>query len=342
MTILVTGAAGFIGFHITKRLLREGFEVVGMDNLSPYYDLRLKKARLQELEDFSKKQSVKFFFFKDDLENKNFLTELFRKYKFNKVVNLAAQAGVRYSIENPSSYINSNIVGFANLLEVCRRNDIENLIYASSSSVYGGNKRLPFSEEHNVDHPVSLYAASKKANELMAHSYSHLYGIPTTGLRFFTVYGPWGRPDMALFLFTKSILKGEPIQIFNKGEMIRDFTFIDDITESLLRVINKKASKDSNFNYLQPSPSSSWAPYKIFNIGNSNPINLMDFISTIEEIIGRKAKKEFLDMQPGDVASTSADTELLENWIGFKPRTSVKEGIKKFIDWYTDFYDIKY
>tara|TARA_B100000242_G_scaffold115992_1_gene81015 strand:+ start:1336 stop:2364 length:1029 start_codon:yes stop_codon:yes gene_type:complete len=342
MTILVTGAAGFIGFHITKRLLREGFEVVGMDNLSPYYDLRLKKARLQELEDFSKKQSVKFFFFKDDLENKNFLTELFRKYKFNKVVNLAAQAGVRYSIENPSSYINSNIVGFANLLEVCRRNDIENLIYASSSSVYGGNKRLPFSEEHNVDHPVSLYAASKKANELMAHSYSHLYGIPTTGLRFFTVYGPWGRPDMALFLFTKSILKGEPIQIFNKGEMIRDFTFIDDITESLFRVINKEASSDSNFDYLQPSPSSSWAPYKIFNIGNSNPINLMDFISTIEEIIGRKAKKEFLDMQPGDVASTSADTELLENWIGFKPRTSVKEGIKKFIDWYTDFYDIKY
>ena len=342
MTILVTGAAGVIGFHITKRLLREGFEVVGMDNLSPYYDLRLKKARLKELEDFSKKQSVKFFFFKDDLENKNFLTELFRKYKFNKVVNLAAQAGVRYSIENPSSYINSNIVGFANLLEVCRRNDIENLIYASSSSVYGGNKRLPFSEEHNVDHPVSLYAASKKANELMAHSYSHLYGIPTTGLRFFTVYGPWGRPDMALFLFTKSILKGEPIQIFNKGEMIRDFTFIDDITESLFRVINKEASSDSNFDYLQPSPSSSWAPYKIFNIGNSNPINLMDFISTIEEIIGRKAKKEFLDMQPGDVASTSADTELLENWVGFKPRTSVKEGIKKFIDWYTDFYDIKY
>ena len=342
MTILVTGAAGFIGFHITKRLLREGFEVVGMDNLSPYYDLRLKKARLQELEDFSKKQSVKFFFFKDDLENKNFLTDLFRKYKFNKVVNLAAQAGVRYSIENPSSYINSNIVGFANLLEVCRRNDIENLIYASSSSVYGGNKRLPFSEEHNVDHPVSLYAASKKANELMAHSYSHLYGIPTTGLRFFTVYGPWGRPDMALFLFTKSILKGEPIQIFNKGEMIRDFTFIDDITESLFRVINKEASSDSNFDYLQPSPSSSWAPYKIFNIGNSNPINLMDFITTIEEMIGRKAKKEFLDMQPGDVASTSADTELLENWIGFKPRTSVKEGIKKFIDWYTDFYDIKY
>ena len=342
MTILITGAAGFIGFHITKRLLREGFEVVGMDNLSPYYDVRLKEARLKELEDFSKKQSVKFFFFKDDLENKNFLTELFRKYKFNKVVNLAAQAGVRYSIENPSSYINSNIVGFANLLEVCRRNDIEHLIYASSSSVYGGNKMLPFSEEHNVDHPVSLYAASKKANELMAHSYSHLYGIPTTGLRFFTVYGPWGRPDMALFLFTKSILKGEPIQIFNKGEMIRDFTFIDDITESLLRVINKKASKDSNFNYLQPSPSSSWAPYKIFNIGNSNPVKLMDFISTIEEIIGCKAKKEFLDMQPGDVASTSADTELLENWVGFKPRTSVKEGIKKFIDWYTDFYNIKY
>ena len=338
MTILITGAAGFIGFHITKRLLIEGFEVVGVDNLSPYYDLRLKKARLNELENLSEKQHVKFFFFKEDLDNRNFLSELFRKFKFNKVVNLAAQAGVRYSIENPSSYINSNIVGFANLLEVCRRNCIEHLIYASSSSVYGGNKNLPFSEEHNVDHPVSLYAASKKANELMAHSYSHLYGIPTTGLRFFTVYGPWGRPDMALFLFTKSILKGEPIKIFNKGDMIRDFTFIDDITESLFRVINKEANSDSNFDYLQPSPSSSWAPYRIFNIGNSNPINLMDFISTIEEILGLKAKKEFLDMQPGDVASTSADTELLENWIGFKPRTSVKEGIKKFVDWYKDFY----
>ena len=341
MTILITGAAGFIGFHITKRLLIEGFEVVGVDNLNPYYDLRLKKARLNKLKNLSKKQSVKFFFFKEDLENQNFLTELFRKFKFNKVVNLAAQAGVRYSIENPSSYINSNIVGFANLLEVCRRNCIEHLIYASSSSVYGGNKNLPFSEEHNVDHPVSLYAASKKANELMAHSYSHLYGIPTTGLRFFTVYGPWGRPDMALFLFTKSILKGEPIKIFNKGDMMRDFTFIDDITESLFRVINKDAISDPNFDYLQPSPSASWAPYKIFNIGNSNPINLMDFISTIEEILGIKAKKEFLDMQPGDVASTSADTALLENWVGFKPRTSVKDGIKKFIDWYKDFYNFK-
>ena len=341
MTILITGAAGFIGFHITKRLLIEGFEVVGVDNLNPYYDLRLKKTRLNELKNLSKKQSVKFLFFKEDLENKNFLTELFRKFKFNKVVNLAAQAGVRYSIENPSSYINSNIVGFANLLEVCRRNCIEHLIYASSSSVYGGNKKLPFSEAHNVDHPVSLYAASKKANELMAHSYSHLYGIPTTGLRFFTVYGPWGRPDMALFLFTKSILNGEPIKIFNKGDMMRDFTFIDDITESLFRVINKDAISDPNFDYLKPSPSASWAPYKIFNIGNSNPINLMDFISTIEEILGIKAKKEFLDMQPGDVASTSADTVLLENWVGFKPRTSVKDGIKKFIDWYKDFYNFK-
>ena len=341
MTILVTGAAGFIGFHLTKRLLSEGIEVVGLDNLSPYYDIRLKNGRLHKLEELSKKSSVKFFFFKEDLQNKNFLIELFKKFKFNKVVNLAAQAGVRYSIENPSSYIDSNIVGFANLLEVCRRNDIEHLIYASSSSVYGGNKNLPFSEEHNVDHPVSLYAASKKSNELMAHSYSHLYKIPTTGLRFFTVYGPWGRPDMALFLFTKAILNEEPIKIFNKGEMVRDFTFIDDITESLFRVINKKSASDFNFDYLKPSPSSSWAPYRIFNIGNSNPINLMDFISTIEEILGRKAKKEFLDMQPGDVASTSADTALLEKWIGFKPKTSVKEGIKKFIDWYKDFYNIE-
>ena len=341
MTILITGTAGFIGFHITKRLLNEGFEVVGLDNLNPYYDVKLKNSRLNILKELSKKKSVKFSFFKEDLENQNFLTELFNKFTFNEVLNLAAQAGVRYSIENPSAYINSNILGFSNLLEVCRKNNIQQLIYASSSSVYGGNKNLPFSEEHNVDHPVSLYAASKKANELMAHSYSHLYGIPTTGLRFFTVYGPWGRPDMALFLFTKSILNKEPIKIFNKGDMIRDFTFIDDITESLFRVINKKATSDSNFDYLQPSPSSSWAPYRIFNIGNSNPINLMDFISTIEEILGCKAKKEFLDMQPGDVASTSADTALLENWIGFKPRTSIKEGIKKFIDWYKDFYNIK-
>ena len=341
MTILITGTAGFIGFHITKRLLNEGFEVVGLDNLNPYYDVKLKNSRLNILKELSKKKSVKFSFFKEDLENQNFLTELFNKFTFNEVLNLAAQAGVRYSIENPSAYINSNILGFSNLLEVCRKNNIQQLIYASSSSVYGGNKNLPFSEEHNVDHPVSLYAASKKANELMAHSYSHLYGIPTTGLRFFTVYGPWGRPDMALFLFTKSILNKEPIKIFNKGDMIRDFTFIDDITESLFRVINKKATSDSNFDYLQPSPSSSWAPYRIFNIGNSNPINLMDFISTIEEILGCEAKKEFLDMQPGDVASTSADTALLENWIGFKPRTSIKEGIKKFIDWYKDFYNIK-
>ncbi|MDC3029028.1 NAD-dependent epimerase [Prochlorococcus sp. AH-716-P20] len=337
MTILVTGSAGFIGFHLTKKLLKEGFEVVGIDNLNSYYDVSLKNERLKELKKFSKDIPIKFQFFKEDITNKIFLDDLFKKFKFKKVVNLAAQAGVRYSLKNPSSYINSNILGFANILESCRNYDVEHLIYASSSSVYGGNKNMPFSENQNVDYPISLYAASKKSNELMAHTYSHLYAIPTTGLRFFTVYGPWGRPDMALFLFTKSIIEKNPIKVFNNGEMTRDFTYIDDIIESLFRVIKKIPKPEMDLDNRSEVPST--APYRIFNIGNSNPIKLMEFISEIENSLGIKAKKEFLEMQPGDVANTFADTTALEKWINFKPNTSVKDGITEFIKWYKKFFN---
>ena len=340
MTILVTGSAGFIGFHLTKELLKRGIDVIGYDNLNEYYDPSLKAARLAELNKISSTRSIDFIFVKGDLENKELLRDTFKVYKPQKVVNLAAQAGVRYSIKNPSSYINSNLVGFGNILDECRNNEIKHLIYASSSSVYGGNENMPFSESHGVDHPVSLYAASKKANELMAHSYSHLYRLPTTGLRFFTVYGPWGRPDMALFLFTNAILKNKPIQIFNNGNMIRDFTYIDDIIESLIRVIDKPAISDKDFDKSNPNPARSWAPYKIFNIGNSEPIELMKYIIQIEKSIGIKAKKKFLPMQPGDVIATSADTSLLENWIDFKPKTSIEIGVKRFVDWYREFYEI--
>ena len=336
MSILVTGSAGFIGFHLTKKLLNEGFEVIGLDNLNSYYDVNLKNERLKELKKFSKDLPNKFQFFKEDITNKIFLDDLFKKFNFKKVVNLAAQAGVRYSLENPSSYISSNIVGFANILESCRKYNIEHLIYASSSSVYGGNKEMPFSENQNVDYPISLYAASKKSNELMAHTYSHLYKIPATGLRFFTVYGPWGRPDMALFLFTKSIINNTPIKVFNNGEMTRDFTYIDDIVESVYRVINKIPSPDIDSD--NRSEVTSVAPYRIFNIGNSHPIKLMEFISEIENSLGIKAKKEFLEMQPGDVANTFADTSALEKWINFKPNTSVKDGITEFIKWYKKFF----
>jgi len=336
MSILVTGSAGFIGFHLTKRLLNEGFEVIGLDNLNSYYDVNLKNERLKELKKFSKDLPNKFQFFKEDITNKIFLDDLFKKFNFKKVVNLAAQAGVRYSLENPSSYISSNIVGFANILESCKKYNIEHLIYASSSSVYGGNKEMPFSENQNVDYPISLYAASKKSNELMAHTYSHLYQIPTTGLRFFTVYGPWGRPDMALFLFTKSIINNTPIKVFNNGEMTRDFTYIDDIIESLFRVINKIPTPDIDSD--NRTELLSKAPYRIFNIGNSNPIQLMEFISEIENTLGIKAKKELLEMQPGDVANTFADTSALEKWINFKPNTSVKDGITEFIKWYKIFF----
>ena len=338
MTILVTGSSGFIGFHLSKRLLELGEKVVGVDNLNNYYDINLKLSRNNYLENLANKNGYKFNFIKEDIENKEKLKEIFNTFKVNTVVNLAAQAGVRYSLENPSAYINSNVSGFGNILEMCRQYNIKHLIYASSSSVYGGNKKLPFSEMDSVDHPISIYAATKKANELMAHTYSNLYNLPTTGLRFFTVYGPWGRPDMALFIFTKSIIENKPIKIFNKGKMIRDFTYIDDIIESLIRVIKKIPKENKEFNYINPSLASSWAPYKIFNIGNSQPTPLMDFINEIEKNLGIEAKKDFCMMQPGDVSSTSADTHKLEEWISFKPNTSIQKGISEFINWYRNFY----
>ncbi len=340
MSILVTGAAGFIGFHLCKRLLEEGNEVIGFDNLNPYYDPSLKQARIDQLNSISNRVGSEFSLIEADLENSTALENAFSLKMPRKVVNLAAQAGVRYSIENPSAYIQSNIVGFGNVLECCRKFKVEHLMYASSSSVYGGNTKMPFSEKQGVDHPVSLYAVSKKSNELMAHSYSHLYGIPTTGLRFFTVYGPWGRPDMALFLFTKSILAGEVIDVFNNGNMIRDFTYVSDIIESLVRLLNKAPSQSSSFDTQLPDPSVSWAPYKIFNIGNSNPTPLMKYIEAIELALNTKAKKNFLPMQPGDVPATSADTSALEAWINFKPNTSVKHGVNKFVNWYRDFYSV--
>lgn len=339
MTVLITGAAGFIGFHLSLRLLREGVNVVGYDNVNSYYDPALKRARLEQLFHVARAEESSFHFVEADLEDSKILNETFSKYRPLKVVNLAAQAGVRYSIERPSAYIQSNLVGFSNVIEACRHHQVEHMIYASSSSVYGGNTLMPFSEKQSVDHPVSLYAASKKANELIAHSYSHLYGIPTTGLRFFTVYGPWGRPDMALFLFTKAILEGRPIQIFNDGKMMRDFTFIDDIIESLVRLLGKPATPDHLFDASLPNPSTSWSPYRIFNIGNSNPTPLMDYIEAIEKCLGIESIKEFLPLQLGDVPATSADTKALEEWIGFKPNTPIQEGVDKFINWYRSFYN---
>ncbi len=338
MTILVTGSSGFIGFHLCKKLILAGEKVIGLDNMNNYYDKNLKENRLNELRKISDEKN--FIFINSSLEDNLNLENIFKKYNPKKVVNLAAQAGVRYSIENPSAYIQSNIVGFNNILEQCRYNNVEHLIYASSSSVYGGNEALPFAEDHRVDHPVSLYAASKKSNELMAHTYSHLYGLPTTGLRFFTVYGPWGRPDMALFLFTDSILNDRPIKVFNNGDMIRDFTYIDDIIEGVFRVIFKPATPDSNFRKSNPNSSTSWAPYRVFNIGNSNPVNLKKYIQIIEKNLDKKAIKEFLPMQPGDVKETSADTKLLEEWIGFKPDTSIYSGINKFVNWYKIYYKV--
>ena len=322
MTILLTGVAGFIGFHVTKRLLRQGATVIGIDNLNSYYDPALKISRLHELEKLSTHSNTPFVFVKADIQDTTTVESLFSG-DFSElrqqgiapptmVVNLAAQAGVRYSLENPHAYINSNVVGFCNILEACKKFNIKHLVYASSSSVYGGNTELPFSESQNVDHPVSIYAATKKSNELMAHSYSHLYGLPCTGLRFFTVYGPWGRPDMALFLFTQAILEGKPIKVFNKGQMIRDFTYIDDIVESIIRVLNKPATPDDNFDSTNPNPASSWAPYKVFNIGNSKPIPLMEYIKELENILGKESEKIFLDMQQGDVKATSAETNSLK------------------------------
>ena len=338
MTILVTGSSGFIGFHLVKKLITSGENVIGIDNLNPYYDVNLKKSRLKNIIDLSKQKNNEFISIVEDIENYEALEKVFEIHKPKKVVNLAAQAGVRYSLENPSAYIDTNIRGFTNILELSRKFKIKHLIFASSSSVYGGNKKLPFSENDNVDHPVSLYAATKKSNELMAHCYSDLYNIPVTGLRFFTVYGPWGRPDMALFLFTKAILNNKEINIFNNGQMTRDFTYIDDIIESLIRLIKKVPSIDKDFNYLKPNPCTSWAPYRIFNIGNSNPTHLMDYVEAIEKATGLKSKKNFLPMQHGDVENTAADTSNLEDWINFKPNTSISKGVKEFVKWYKNYY----
>ncbi len=331
--VLITGAAGFIGFHLSMRLLKNGCHVTGIDNLNHYYDVKLKEARLEKLTSFEN-----FSFYKMDISDKKSLEEIFNNTKYDVVVNLAAQAGVRYSIENPHAYVDSNIVGFVNLLEACRHNDVKHLVFASSSSVYGANTKMPFSVHNNVDHPVSLYAATKKANELMAHAYSHLYGMACTGLRFFTVYGPWGRPDMALFLFTKAILEEKPIKIFNHGRMQRDFTYIDDITEGVVRIMARLPEPDPTWNGDNPDPGTSYARYKIYNIGNNNPVELMEFIGVIEKVLGKKAKKEFLDLQPGDVPATYADIDDLIKDVGFKPETSIETGIKQFILWYNDYY----
>ena len=337
-TILVTGSAGFIGAALVIRLLEQGENVVGLDNLNTYYDPILKQDRLNQIKKCSDNSSGTWIFYKGSLENKIVLQNIFSKHLPNIVVNLAAQAGVRYSVENPFSYAQSNLLGFLNLLEECRNNSIENLIFASSSSVYGGNKKLPFSESQSVDHPVSLYAATKKANEMMAHSYSHLYGIPCTGLRFFTVYGPWGRPDMAPMIFAKSILENKPIKVFNFGKMKRDFTYINDIVESVLRCCYKPANINEKFDPLNPVPNTSFAPFRIFNIGNSQPVELLRFINILEDELGVKAIKNFQPIQPGDVESTAAKTDLLEDWIGFKPSTSIEQGIKKFAKWYINYY----
>ena len=327
--ILVTGAAGFIGFHLTRRLLKDGFRVVGLDNLNTYYDVKLKEARLEELKPFDN-----FSFFKTDLADASRLEEIFKTNNFDVAVNLAAQAGVRYSLENPGAYVNSNVAGFVNLLECCRHFNIQHLVFASSSSVYGANTKMPFSVHHNVDHPVSLYAATKKSNELMAHTYSHLFDLPCTGLRFFTVYGPWGRPDMALYLFTDAIFKGKPIKIFNKGNMERDFTYIDDIVEGVVRVMNKNPVPNPDWSGESPDPGSSYAKYKIYNIGNNQPVKLMDFIETLERVIGKKAKKEFLEMQAGDVKATYANIDDLIRDVGVTPATPLQTGIERFVEWF--------
>lgn len=328
--ILVTGVAGFIGMHVVLKLLARGDTVVGVDNLNDYYDVSLKEARLERLT----KQGI-FSFHKFDVSDRSAIAKLFIVEKPDKVIHLAAQAGVRYSLSNPHAYIDANLQGFINILEGCRQNMVRHLVYASSSSVYGGNTKLPFSEHDNVDHPVSLYAATKKANELMAHSYSNLFGLPTTGLRFFTVYGPWGRPDMALFLFAKAIQEGRTIDVFNHGKMVRDFTYIDDVVEGLIRVLDKPAQVSSKFDASTPDPAYSNAPYRIFNIGNSQPTPLMDYIEALESAMGKKAVKNYLPMQLGDVPVTAANTDELYAWVGFKPTTSVKKGVKSFVDWYT-------
>jgi UDP-glucuronate 4-epimerase len=334
--VLVTGAAGFIGFHVSRVLLARGDQVVGLDNLNDYYPVQLKRDRLAQLTGQSE-----FTFHELDLADRAGMAELFAAESFDVVVNLAAQAGVRYSLENPHAYIDANIVGFINILESCRHSGVKHLVYASSSSVYGSNTKMPFSVHDNVDHPVSLYAATKKANELMAHSYSHLYGLPTTGLRFFTVYGPWGRPDMALFLFTKAILEGRPIDVFNEGQMKRDFTYIDDIVNGVVRVCDTIPEPDAKWNGDDPDPATSAGPYRVYNIGNNQPVELLRMIEVLEDALGRKAEKNLLPMQPGDVPATFADVDALHRDAGYSPSTSIEEGIPKFVEWYREYYAIE-
>ena len=333
MKLLVTGAAGFIGFHTTRRLLERGEKVVGLDNLNAYYDPTLKGARLELL-----RQHPGFRFVQIDLADRPAMEELFRAEKFQRVVHLAAQAGVRYSITHPHTYVHSNVTGFLHVIEGCRHNAVEHLVYASTSSVYGANTQMPFTERQNVDHPLTLYAATKKANELMAHSYSSLYGLPTTGLRFFTVYGPWGRPDMALFLFTRHILAGTPIDVFNGGRHRRDFTYIDDIVQGVVAAVDKIATPDANWNSVAPDPATSNAPYRIYNIGNQQPVELLRYIEVLERCLGRQAKKNLLPMQLGDLPDTWADVEALARDVGYRPRTDLETGVKRFVEWYLGYY----
>ena len=330
---LVTGAAGFIGSHLTQRLLDRGDEVVGLDNLNDYYRVQLKLDRLARLTGLDG-----FLFLEQDLADRDAMKKLFETEQFDHVVNLAAQAGVRYSLTNPHAYVDANLTGFVNVLEGCRHSDVKHLTYASSSSVYGGNTTMPFSIHHNVDHPISLYAATKKANELMAHTYSHLYGLPTTGLRFFTVYGPWGRPDMALFLFTEAILAGKPINVFNNGKMRRDFTYVDDIVEGVIRVSDNIPTGNPDWSSAKPDPATSAAPYRVYNIGNNQPVELMHLIEVLEGCLGKKAEKNFMEMQPGDVPATYADVDDLIRDVGFKPSTSIEDGVAKFVDWYQSYH----
>ena len=333
--ILVTGAAGFIGFHLANKLLDAGHDVIGYDSVNDYYDPDLKEARLAILRNYKK-----FTFFRNDLLDEQVLAKVFDDHSPRLVVHLAAQAGVRYSLINPKAYMKSNSIGFFNILEACRHHDVEHLVYASSSSVYGMNEKMPFSTRDGVDHPISLYGATKRSNELMAHAYSHLYGLPTTGLRFFTVYGPWGRPDMALFLFTKSILEGEPIEVYNNGEMKRDFTYIDDIINGLLSLLDSPPNAIDHWNGQVTNPSSSKAPFKLYNIGNNSPVNLMDFISEIEEKLEKKAEINFMPLQPGDVVASHADVENLVEDFGYRPTTTVVDGVRKFIEWYKEYHNI--
>ncbi len=335
MKVLVTGAAGFIGRAASLRLLDRGDEVIGLDNLNDYYDVSLKLDRLRFLE-----PRAGFRFVRLDVGDRAGMADLFAREKFDRVIHLAAQAGVRYSLKNPHAYVDSNLVGFVNILEGCRHSGVQHLVYASSSSVYGGNTKMPFSEHDSVDHPVSLYAATKKANELMAHCYSHLYGLPTTGLRFFTVYGPWGRPDMALFLFTKAILEGQPIDVFNFGHMQRDFTYVDDIVEGVIRVLDRPATSSAGYVAHEPDPATSNVPYRVFNIGNHNPVPLLDFIAAIEAAVGTTAIKRMLPLQDGDVPATYADTDLLDEWVSFAPATPITEGVGRFVAWYRGYYKV--